>query len=57
MDLKTHDKHSRSNIELGNLRDIEELKSWKTIFYYWPDPPPDDHLHIVVKAPAAGEWE
>ncbi|KAM6493366.1 hypothetical protein JOM56_011500 [Amanita muscaria] len=48
IDLETHDKHSRSNIRLG---DVEELESWKTILHYWPDQPPKDHLHIIVKVP------
>ncbi|KIL57418.1 hypothetical protein M378DRAFT_383479 [Amanita muscaria Koide BX008] len=48
IDLETHDKHSRSNIRLG---DVKELDSWKTILHYWPDQPPEDHLHIIVKVP------
>ncbi|KAM6493367.1 hypothetical protein JOM56_011501 [Amanita muscaria] len=48
IDLETHDKHSRSNIRLG---DVKELDSWETILHYWPDQPPKDHLHIIVKVP------
>ncbi|KAF8227067.1 hypothetical protein L208DRAFT_1405999 [Tricholoma matsutake] len=51
IDLKPHDRHTISHLQVENLEGVEEL-TWMSILEYWPDQPPTMHLHIIVKIPA-----
>jgi len=32
------------------------LQPWETVSHHWPNQQPDNHLHVIVKLPATGEW-
>ena len=56
VNLNTFDDDSLSHLKLEeNDEGVEKLTPWKSVFEYWSNQPPSEHLHIIVKVRGTGE--
>jgi hypothetical protein len=57
IDLDAHTKDSLRRLDIKEDDvDVQELKEWKPVSYYWLTQAALERLHIFVRLPADGEW-